>query len=797
MPRQKANRASKSHLSLIGVLLASTALIAPAAQAQDAIASDAAETNGEIIVTATKRSESLQNVPISIQALGTATLEQHQVASFDDYAKLLPSVSYQSFGPGQSQLYFRGVTSGGDGLHGGSLPTSALYLDEIPVTTVASSVDLHIYDVARVEALSGPQGTLFGASSLAGTLRVISNQPNLSKFEAGIDLQGSKFGPGNGGGVAEAFVNIPINDRAAIRLVGFYQKDGGYIDNVPGSRTYALGDLDPTNDLTIDNAALVEDNFNDVETYGGRALLKIDLDDVWTVTPGVTYQNQVANGSFLFDPRVGDLQVRDFTPSQNRDEWFLASLTLQGKLGNWDVVYAGGYLGRKTSNRTDYSYYTVAYDAPGGYYTNFPVGDGSFLDPTQLQILADSYTKQSHELRVTSPVENRFRLTAGLFYQRQTDAISADYVIPGISTIPEPPVTVPIPGFGDSVFRTRTFRVDRDYAAFVDGAFDILPNLTIDAGIRGFITKNTQVGYSGFAFNAAAANCLPTTDPDRPCTNIDGRVNEAGQTYKATLTWKVDRDRLLYATISTGYRPGGINRRVGVNNYTADTLTNYEIGWKTSFFDRRLRINGAAFLEQWNDLQYGLSPLGSAGVTNIYNAGNARIRGVEGDVSLTLGGLVLSGSGTYIDAKLTSDFCQFDAIGNSVCTPGEAPAAPRGTRLPVQPRFKGNATARYNFNIGDLRSFAQASVFYQGDTRSYLTDLEATALGNTRAFTTFDFSAGIAKNKWTLELFIQNAFDRRGILSINTACAPSYCGPYARSYPIKPQQFGVKVSQRF
>ena len=156
----------------------------------------------EVVVTATKRSEKLQDVPISVQALGTASLEQHQVQSFDDYAKLLPSVSFQSFGPGQSDIYFRGVTSGGDGLHGGSTPASGLYVDEIPLTTIANNVDLHVYDMERVEALSGPQGTLFGASSLSGTLRLITNKPSTAKFSAGYDLEGNDFEDGaarNGG----------------------------------------------------------------------------------------------------------------------------------------------------------------------------------------------------------------------------------------------------------------------------------------------------------------------------------------------------------------------------------------------------------------------------------------------------------------------------------------------------------------------------------------------------------------------------------------------------------------------
>ena len=161
--------------------------LAMAQQVQPAVpaTNSGSENSSEIIVTATKRSERLQDVPISIQAFSGATLEQHQVQSFDDYAKLLPSVSFQSFGPGQSQIYFRGVTNGGDGLHGGSSPASGLYLDEIPLTSISNNVDFHVYDVARVEALSGPQGTLYGVSSLSGTLRLITNKPDPAKFSAG------------------------------------------------------------------------------------------------------------------------------------------------------------------------------------------------------------------------------------------------------------------------------------------------------------------------------------------------------------------------------------------------------------------------------------------------------------------------------------------------------------------------------------------------------------------------------------------------------------------------------------
>jgi len=769
----------------------------------DAASNAGAGNSNEIIVTATKRSERLQDVPISIQAFSSTTLEQHQVQSFDDYAKLLPSVSFQSFGPGQSQIYFRGVTSGGDGLHGGSSPASGLYLDEIPLTSIANNVDFHVYDVERVEALSGPQGTLYGASSLSGTLRLITNKPDTTKFSAGYDLDANKFGKGAGGGTAEGFVNIPLSRNVAIRLVGFYEHDGGYIDNTLGTRTYSLNDGDPTTNLTVNNAKYVKNNFNDVNTYGGRAAMKIDLGD-WTILPQLIYQHQVANGTFLYDPHVGDLQVHDFTPDINRDHWYQAALTVQGKIGSWDITYAGGYFERTVHNQTDYSYYTVAYDGGANqgsfYYTYLPKADGSFLDPTMQQILGDHYTKQSHELRINSPVSKPLRLTAGLFLEWQTDYIEADYVIPGISTIPQGGLSfpTPIPGFGNSIYRTRDDRIDRDYAVYGDLAYDIAPNLTLDAGIRGFISDNTQVGFSGYAYNIADPSCVPTTATDRPCDNINGKFRHTGETHKVNLSWKIQPGAMIYATYSTGYRPGGINRRPGVLPFQADTLDNYEIGWKLSLLNRALTFNGAAFIEDWKNMQFGLSPIGESGITNIYNAGNARVHGVESNFDWRIGHhFDVSGSGTYIDAKLTTNFCQVDATGNSTCVAGEAPAAPAGTSLPIQPHFKGTATARYSFRLAGTDAYVQGTALHQSSTRTFLTDAEYGLVGATPAFTTADFAFGTAWGKRTLQFYIQNAFDERGQLSRNTACAPAFCGAYYRVYPIKPQQFGVKFAQRF
>ncbi|WP_235538531.1 TonB-dependent receptor [Sphingomonas sp. Root710] len=777
------------------IFLASTCLATSSA----AFAQTAAEgsSDGEIIVTATKRNESIQKVPISLQALGTETLAQHQVSNLDDYVKLLPSVSFQTYGPSQSDISIRGVSTGGINLPGGSLPTVGIYLDEVPVSTIGAMLDVHAYDLARVEALSGPQGTLYGASSLAGTIRMITNKPAMGKFEGGYDVNLNKFGKGNVGGSAEAFVNIPVGDAAAVRAVGWYVRDGGYIDNTLGSRTYTLSDADPTNDLTVTNAAYVKKDFNEADTYGGRLALGIELDDNWTIEPKIQGQYQKAKGAFNFDPvRAGDLKVHEFAPDLNIDKWYLASLTIQGKVGDFDLTYAGGYLKRKINNDQDYSYYTVYYDNITGY-TNFPDGNGGFLDPTQRYHNDQSLTKQSHEVRISSDRDKRFSFIAGLFYQRQSNNNFADYYVPGLGATGYP-VT-----FGDDIFTTDTHIVARDYAAFGEAYFKITDDLTLTGGIRGFKARNTLEGFSGFASNATGAGCpLPITPGG--CQNIiadDGTpgktYKESGETHKVSLAWQIDTDKMVYATYSTGFRPGGNNRRPGINPYKADTIDNFELGWKTSLLDRKLRFNGSVYYMEWNKLQYTLAPIGSVGVVNIYNSGDARIYGAEISAAYSYGGLTLSGSGTFTDAKLTTDFCAINAQGNSDCSLGGAPAAPKGTRLTVQPKFKGTATARYDFELAGNETFVQGSVLQQGAARQFLATADDAAVGRTKAFTTFDFSAGMSFGELKVEAYIQNAFDKRGIASKNTFCAPTYCGQYARSYPIKPQLFGMKVSQRF
>lgn len=380
-------------LLLAGTMLAS----AQPVFAQDSASSAAVNDPDEIVVTASKRAENLQDVPMSVQALGDEKLDELQVSQFTEFAKYLPSVSIQSAGPGASNVYFRGVASGGDGNHSGSLPSVGMYLDEQPITTIQGALDIHVYDIARVEALAGPQGTLYGASSQAGTIKIITNKPDQGDTYGGADFEVNKVNKGGWGYVGEGFINIAMSEQVAMRVVGYYDHAAGYIDNIAGSLTF------PTSGITMDNAPYVKKNYNGSDTYGGRFALGVELDDNWTITPSVAAQRQISHGSFGVEKGLGDLQTMQFNPERWDDRWSQAALTIEGKVGSWDVTYAGSSLRRKIKGQSDYADYAYFYDALASYGEFFYDNADDLVNPNQYINSTDKFKKQSHELRFTSP----------------------------------------------------------------------------------------------------------------------------------------------------------------------------------------------------------------------------------------------------------------------------------------------------------------------------------------------------------------------------------------------------------
>ncbi|MGD9597893.1 MAG: TonB-dependent receptor [Steroidobacteraceae bacterium] len=788
-------------------LLSATVLAAiSAAQAQSPTPTSGGGLE-EVIVTATKRSENMQDVPISIQALGTQKLEELHVSSFDDYAKFLPSLSYTTGGPGFARVYFRGVAAGDNGNHSGSQPSVGIYLDEQPITTIQGSLDLHMYDIARVEGLAGPQGTLYGASSQAGTVRIITNKPDPSDFASGYDLEGSVL-DGSGGYVAEGFVNIPVSERAAVRLVGWATKTPGYIDNTPGTITFPTASSVAGTPITANNAAWVKNRYNDTETYGARAALRIDLNDSWTVTPQLMGQKQKNGGGFAYDPALGDLKIHRYRSEKFDDKWGQAALTVEGKIANFDLVYAGSFLKRDTTGDSDYSDYTYFYDVVYGSYLN---SDTDVVNASQYFLSDDRYQRWSHELRIASDQSRRLRFVGGLFAQRQQHRIEQNYKVDAL----DPGLAVT--GYPDTIWLTQQVRVDRDSAVFGELTFDVTEKLSLLGGFRWYDSDNTLQGFYGYSEaysgsgNSGETLCSFQAGDARfdrsgwipfggaPCRNLDKGQKEDGVSPKVTLTYKFDSDRLVYATYSEGFRPGGPNRRGTFAPYKSDTLFNYEIGWKSTWLGNSLRFNGALFYEDWDDFQFSF--LGSNGLTNIVNAGGARIKGVEADLSwAATDRLLLGGSVTFLNSELTKDFCEnLDTTGLPLppdqCDP--VSFAAKGTELPIAPKFKGNLIARYTFPLASFEANVQGAFSYQSQRRSALLPADEVELGGpNRAYGLADFSFGLRKERYAIEMFIDNAFDKRADITRFAQCDEQICThPYIITN--QPRTYGLKFSQRF
>ncbi|WP_295525868.1 TonB-dependent receptor [Novosphingobium sp. Chol11] len=892
----------RSRSKIIAALSLSTVLAGIAAPtsvfAQDAAPQPAEEapTSGfeEIIVTAQRKAENVQKVPIAIQALGSDFLANRQVKGLSDFAALLPSVSFAGIGPGRNEVYFRGIVPAG-----GAYASSGYYLDEIPITG-AEVPDIFAYDVDRIEALGGPQGTLFGAGSLAGVIRIITAKPKMGKFEFGADTEINKFGKGAVGSTIKSFINVPISDTIAVRAMAYYRKEGGYIDNVPNNGlnnrgqplVLGLGDNNPATSFTLNNAAIAKKDYNPVYEYGGRVSLLWDIADGWDITPSITAQRQISYGYFGFDPRLGDLQVHDFDLTRQDDKWYQAALTIHGHIGDFDLVSATGYFSRNRKTNNDYTYYTVTYDSFGAGYESYLQffdragcsGSGATLrcntliNPTQYFRNNNGNQKFTQELRLTTPKTWPFDVTLGGFYQRQSNQTNNFYSIRGLDQIvgyteggggDNNPAGFGIPQAqgGTMILGTPAVREDgfyitendtlyHDTAVFAEAHYNVTPEIKLTGGVRYFWTDFEITGFAGVASSALNAptiftptggiGCpLPLTGARLECRNVNrldplsvGRYKEQGQTHKVVVDWSITPDKLVYFNYSTGFRPGGFNRPLRIRatttlpavvvaapGFKSETLTNFELGFKTTW-NNIFRFNGAIYFEKWNNIQYGVVVAGAQGAGYTGNAGQAEVKGFEFDADLRLGKFTVTTSGAYNDGKLKGDFCNFVAdraaqtiaqlsacsantfvdtngvivtgdpnSGTNIGTP--TVAAANGTRLPRQPKFKGTTTIRYDTDLGSYRAYVQGAVLYQTGATQDLNVANNALFGNTPGFVSFDFSAGVRKENWTMDLFIQNAFDRRGQLTRNTFCSIQFCSDSTRTFIIRPQFFGLKVGYRY
>ncbi|MEM6859007.1 MAG: TonB-dependent receptor [Pseudomonadota bacterium] len=452
------------------------ALVSPAS-AQDAPAPESAaeeERGGvpTIVVTAQKRSEDLQDVPISVSAIGEQQLDELNIDTFEDYLDQIPSVTAGGNGPGQSTIYIRGLASTTPNITvagvAGLAPNVALYLNDQPLAQPGRNLDVYAADLERIEVLSGPQGTLFGASSQAGVVRLITNKPSLAGVEASFSGGVSFTKGGESSYQGEVMLNLPVNDSIALRGVVYLDDQGGFIDNVPGTQDLtesarfrpagtvrsndvpvapfrggfqADADLSDVNFIAADNAGLAQDNFNDTTYAGFRATALWEVAPNWTVTIAHQRQSLESDGSFFADPNIDgldDLEISRFEEDRLEDDFSNTSWTVEGRIAMLDVVYTGAYTDRETVQRSDYTDYLFA-----GQYLPYYICDTSVTYPgtaapsgtcqaPNLYVNSDSDTTVfTQELRFSTPDDWRFRFQGGGFYSDLQLDERVDFAYPG------------------------------------------------------------------------------------------------------------------------------------------------------------------------------------------------------------------------------------------------------------------------------------------------------------------------------------------------------------------------------
>ena len=710
------NSNPKLSYAIAAILSASSAGIAHAAPAADA--ADTSDSIQEITVTAQRRTENIQNVPISIQALTGEALGQLNVATVEDFVKYLPNVSTATLGPGQGNLYMRGLSVGALGTQGqgsvGEFPNVGVYLDEQSTQLPGRNLDVYAADLQRIEVLEGPQGTLFGAGAQAGVIRYITNKPKLNTTEGEFNASYSSTAHGDPNSAVTAVLNLPlIADTLAVRGVIYSDSRGGYINNVPGTFTRKPTDLGiatyfggvvPANSTVINNNNVVGDDQNTLTYKGTRisALYKVNED--WDILLMQTYQEMNAQGVFYEMPNSSDgaplppLSVTLFNPSYDRDRFSNTALTVDGKVGPLKVVYNGAYLARHVDQTQDYTNYArglygAYYQCPGAFDgTVGGIGQGC-NSPSSTWKDTEANFHQSHEVRLSTPDDWRIRGIGGLYWEKQEIHDDTEWQY---KTIPDCSATgltsdcflpvQPFPGGGynngtvrnsSTAFFDDFQRTVTQKAAFGSVDVDIIPKvLTITGGTRYFDMDNKQTGDYSFSFGCYQ---YATTTYFGPCTTADGgnfvsqpnQFKEHGFRSRGNVTWHVTDDILTYATYSQGFRPGGFNRGSGCHlanaagqsqwcvpyTYQSDDLTNKEIGWKSEFLSHRLQFNGALYQENWNNVQTGIfDPQGGLGnLTVSLNGPNYRVRGVEiALIGKATEGLTLQGSASWNSTELTN-----------------------------------------------------------------------------------------------------------------------------------------------
>jgi len=600
--------------------IAYAVLAALSASAGTAVAADSGGIE-EIVVTAQRRNESIQDVPITIQAIGSDSLSKMNISTFDDVIKMLPNVTFGTNGPGQGNIFMRGLSAGFAGGQSSAsiapFPNVATYLDDQSLTFPARNLDVYMVDMERVEVLEGPQGTLFGGGAEAGAIRYITNKPKLNKTEGSFEAGYGVTSHGDPNTAVTAVLNLPlIADKLAVRAAVYNDRRGGYIDNVPTTFTRnpavdtgpsAYSSAYPAHLDTYNNYAIAKKAQNPVTYNGARVSALYQVNDEWDVLVSQTYQNMDAEGMSVQMPigvgltPLNPLEETSFFPAYNKDRASLTSWTVNGKLGALKAVYTGSYLSRNIEQSMDYSNYTRT---PGGFYyscSGGPAGASNFGAPGPATCYSPvmgwkdkiENTHQSHEFRLSTPDDLRIRGLVGAFWEDFQVKDSMDFYQKSIPDCTPGNLAAALAGgpiclsnvtpvnaainpntrnagvnFGEDLARGY-----KQTAFFASVDYDLIPKvLTATVGGRYYrYTENevgSQYGTGGSCVNVANGACIATPiggglDPNPVTGAHDSELHTATYTGfkgRANITWHITSDAMVYATYSQGYRPGAFNR---------------------------------------------------------------------------------------------------------------------------------------------------------------------------------------------------------------------------------------------
>jgi outer membrane receptor protein involved in Fe transport len=652
------NSHPKLSYAIAAILGGAAANVADAATAStsDADSSDAIQ---EITVTAQRRVENMQDVPITIQALTAETLTQLNVQTFDDFVKYLPNVTAASSGPGQSAIFMRGLSTTLPGTQGsggvGSFPGVAIYLDDQSGALPGRNLDVYAADLERIEVLEGPQGTLFGAGAESGVLRYITNKPKIDVTEGNVTAAYETTAHGDPSANVQAVLNIPlISDTLAVRGVIYTDSRGGYINNVPGTFTrqgtdFSITDLyggvvpsGPGSVNSITNADMVGNDINTVTYQGIRVSALYKFNDDWDALLSQSYQEMHSNGVFYEMPHTSsvnpalqqplpDLSVQLFEPTYDHDKFENTSLTVNGRVGALKIVYTGGFLVRNIDAQQDYTGYSRGVNA--AYYQCTP-NAFSGTSPATTCYSPGAYwhdreknQHDSQELRLSTPDDWRLRGILGAFWEEYNIGENIDWFyksVPACTTtvttncltdvgppagaqVNNPAIRPDNESYFDDIIRGY-----RQKALFGSADFDIIPKtLTLTLGTRYYWINTTEVGFSASSFGCWEDGPPPCTgnqvsgglslngeDSNNETTNRFNTVYK-GFRSRANLSWHVTDDALLYYTWSQGFRAGGFNR-----GSTEFPTASYTFKTPSTFTPDTLVNNEIGWKTEWDDHRY-------------------------------------------------------------------------------------------------------------------------------------------------------------------------------------------------